>query len=1060
MKPIQKWQTRAAMVVCFGCLLALAMRSGFAQSDVGLTDVSRTFDPAVVEPNGLATVNVLLEGAYCSAESDVTGVDVALVLDRSGSMDGEPLELAISAAKGFLKRASSEIDGTDRVGVISFDEIARTEAPIGSPVVQTAGALDALTSGGSTSISGGIDEAVSALSIEAIETNAQAMIVLSDGFHNEGRDPEPAAQEACDVGIQLFTIGLGDSVDPLLETIPCNGGRYFPAPTPQDLNDIYQLIANDVLGVVATDVVVREMVPAGLTVEYVSDSGIVSENEDETVIEWRIPLLEETSRTFSYQVSGNEVGDYDFVGDVVFDGCEMTAETRQTVTNTLTPLTVEEGAGSSEPITETVESGEINTSDTADFIILTQDELTCEYDWVDVSRSPSFFQLADDQFRDVILADFPFLFGGEMIDAITVSNNGGVFFGTPDYLHWDNQPLSEITSPGVFPLWDDWLGGTVIATYNGDAPNRDLVIEWTDREHYWLRGDTVTFQMILTEGTSNIKIQYRDVDYAGNELWTTPPPLVNNGGSATIGIIPASGNAMQIAHNQPNAVTSGSAFCMYAPGDIEITTGVSVNDTSGMCSQAQEIDVLIGQEVTWCYQVSNTTAADITLEGIGDTQFGLITADTLTLVPGESAVFTRTATVTETVVHETLWSVSGDAVYLDSAPWGTVTLGGQLQQNTQVNVIPAGLKLDMTVALSADECGLYDTLTPPLGAVIVTCYEVQNTHPAVTYTTHTLVDSELGTLLTDELIVLSFGETAVFTTTSIVEAGETIHNATWTGNGTESATDTIEIVTQSISEPLQCGQTVYFEYGVPNDWQTEGNLDWVPNVSASCNQPNHAGGGVSMCVDGTAVPEGESFSATLLTNPINVNGYTLSYLGDYYDMTQPFPFRDGTVTYDTLIRFNVAYPFGSSSSQTDDSFTLFATNSSGTIIEDNLFDSQNHVIMPLSTLGEQSLDTYAVSLTRFIGMGEIRLGFTYTGGDGSGMQIDSLGMACGEAPMEIGDPSDSLDSWARVDNGFVATTVELNDTFAGTNSRRIEVMLLVGMSLISVIMMTVRSIND
>jgi Ca-activated chloride channel family protein len=80
-------------------------------------------------------------------------LNVALVLDRSGSMAGEPLEAARGAAAGLVRR----LRPTDVVSVVAYDHEVQTlaEPATGAAQATLARAIEAIEARGSTNLSGG-----------------------------------------------------------------------------------------------------------------------------------------------------------------------------------------------------------------------------------------------------------------------------------------------------------------------------------------------------------------------------------------------------------------------------------------------------------------------------------------------------------------------------------------------------------------------------------------------------------------------------------------------------------------------------------------------------------------------------------------------------------------------------------------------------------------------------------------------------------------------------------------------------------------------------------------
>ena len=102
-----------------------------------------------------------------------------------------------------------------------------------------------------------------------------ATIILSDGLVNVDREDiiypgeyrTPAmnyVREEADVaeamGVIIYTIGLGNEIDEdLLKDIVRNGGHYYNAPSAEDLEHIYEMIALDLLFQVQYEIVIIEL---------------------------------------------------------------------------------------------------------------------------------------------------------------------------------------------------------------------------------------------------------------------------------------------------------------------------------------------------------------------------------------------------------------------------------------------------------------------------------------------------------------------------------------------------------------------------------------------------------------------------------------------------------------------------------------------------------------------------------------------------------------------------------------------------------------------------------
>ncbi|MDQ7085604.1 MAG: VWA domain-containing protein [Sulfurovum sp.] len=96
--------------------------------------------------------------------------------------------------------------------------------------------------GESTAIGDAIIQAIDTLSYG--EAQSKVMVLLSDGYHNAGRNsPKFAVSQAKAKGIKIYTIGIGKSSDydvTLLETIAKQtDAKSYPASSSEALAEVY-----------------------------------------------------------------------------------------------------------------------------------------------------------------------------------------------------------------------------------------------------------------------------------------------------------------------------------------------------------------------------------------------------------------------------------------------------------------------------------------------------------------------------------------------------------------------------------------------------------------------------------------------------------------------------------------------------------------------------------------------------------------------------------------------------------------------------------------------------
>jgi len=130
--------------------------------------------------------------------------------------------------------------------------------------------------------------------------------------------------------------------------------------------------------------------------------------------------------------------------------------------------------------------------------------------FVDISGPGTPLNLTDDSEAGVTLP-FPFLYQGQLINDITVGNNGGVILGTLG----GQVNYSMAAGNGLYPYVQDMNTpyGNVYYHTVGTAPNRQFIVMWSDLAHYFstLGTDGTTFELIVDEATNEIYYVYEDV---------------------------------------------------------------------------------------------------------------------------------------------------------------------------------------------------------------------------------------------------------------------------------------------------------------------------------------------------------------------------------------------------------------------------------------------------------------------------------------------------------------------------------------------------------------------
>jgi Ca-activated chloride channel homolog len=158
---------------------------------------------------------LLLAAPGIDPAAETVAKDVVLVLDTSGSMEGEKIEQARTALVSVLDQLNPE----DRFAVVSFSTGVRPYADGLTPATEKAEAIawaKRLVAEGGTDINRALLEALAAVEAE----RPTMLIFLTDGLPTEGETDIPDivenAAEAAPDNVRLFAFGVGDDVDTLL----------------------------------------------------------------------------------------------------------------------------------------------------------------------------------------------------------------------------------------------------------------------------------------------------------------------------------------------------------------------------------------------------------------------------------------------------------------------------------------------------------------------------------------------------------------------------------------------------------------------------------------------------------------------------------------------------------------------------------------------------------------------------------------------------------------------------------------------------------------------------
>lgn len=212
-------------------------------------------------------------------------LNIALVLDRSGSMQGDKLRYVKRAAHYVLDM----LDERDRVALVAYDDEIQVLAASTPVSPQTRASLkqriDGLAPGGWTNLSDGWLEGCREVANWLTPERVSRALLLTDGLANRGiTDLEGLTHHARELrrrGIATSTFGVGlDFNEHLLEAMAAQGGGSFCfIERPEQIPDMFKRELGDLLTVAAREVFLNVAIPRGVALEVLGE--LPNERRDE-----------------------------------------------------------------------------------------------------------------------------------------------------------------------------------------------------------------------------------------------------------------------------------------------------------------------------------------------------------------------------------------------------------------------------------------------------------------------------------------------------------------------------------------------------------------------------------------------------------------------------------------------------------------------------------------------------------------------------------------------------------------------------------------------------------
>jgi Ca-activated chloride channel family protein len=284
---------------------------------------------------GSVYLRVSLEGLAPDRESTRTPANVVLVIDKSGSMQGDRIEQAKEAALMAVERLGEQ----DVLGVVTYSSTAEVLSPAGRlrDTEEVRADIRQLQANGSTALYAGVSQGIRELREFVDPYKLNRIILLSDGLANVGpsspKDLEGLGREAGGQGISVTTIGLGlgYNEDLMTRLALASDGNHAFVEEPADLVEIFNKEFGDVLAAIGSDVEIIIDCPDGF--EPVRVLGREAKIDDDKV---RMKLNQIYSRQEKYvvvelKVSGERAKGTARAAGVEVNYTDLASKKRETV---------------------------------------------------------------------------------------------------------------------------------------------------------------------------------------------------------------------------------------------------------------------------------------------------------------------------------------------------------------------------------------------------------------------------------------------------------------------------------------------------------------------------------------------------------------------------------------------------------------------------------------------------------------------------------------------------------------------------------------------------------
>jgi Ca-activated chloride channel homolog len=225
--------------------------------------VSYACSPPVLPVNGPVTLDVLITFHAEAPEGPRPPrrpLNLSVVIDRSGSMAGEPLKQAIKAAEALVER----LGPGDVLSVLAYDDSVWTvvEPDCVGDKRSICQKIRKIQAAGATNLSAGWLKGCEYVLARRGGATIDRVLLLTDGQANKGVTKSDVliktAREKAEEGVVTTTLGFGSNFDEdlLIGMARAAGGHFYFIQTPDDAANVFEIEAESLAEVASQNLTV------------------------------------------------------------------------------------------------------------------------------------------------------------------------------------------------------------------------------------------------------------------------------------------------------------------------------------------------------------------------------------------------------------------------------------------------------------------------------------------------------------------------------------------------------------------------------------------------------------------------------------------------------------------------------------------------------------------------------------------------------------------------------------------------------------------------------------